>query len=75
MGVTAENRTLFVNAVMAIVNKYGVDGVEIEYAPPPFLKRVFDPFIIIVGSFRIKRRVVTRFLPMIPPIFLSSCKP
>lgn len=36
MAVTAENRTTFVNAIMDLVNQYNVDGVEMEYVPPPF---------------------------------------
>ena len=37
---SSENRTKFAGAVQGIVEKYGVDGVEFEYVPPPFLKRL-----------------------------------
>lgn len=76
MAMTPNNRTTFVNAVKALVLDNEVDGIEIEYVPQPFLRRVSDPLMIVVGSFRVSKRleVVTRFLPMIPQIIFSSSK-
>jgi hypothetical protein len=74
--VSDANRSIFVGAVANLVKQYDVDGVEFEYGQSPFLKRVSDPFMIIVGSSQInkRRRVVTRSLIMMPPIIFLSYK-
>ena len=58
---------------MSILTEFpGLKGFEIEYVPSPFIKQVPDPFIITVGSFLIKLRNATLYLPMILIIFLNS---
>jgi hypothetical protein len=74
--VSDANRAMFVKAVTDLLNKYKVDGFELEYVRSPFLKRVSDPFMIIVGSIQIFNRlgVVTRSPIVMPRIYLLSLK-
>lgn len=76
MGVAPENRTQFVNGFVSLMAQYpGLAGFDMEYVPLLFLKLVFDPFIIIVGSIRAKTWIhVTRFPSTIRIIIFFSCK-